>query len=556
MDGAGVRWVAGCRPEPVAFPWYKSAVFYEVWVRSFRDSNGDGIGDLRGLTQSLDYLQWLGVDCLWLPPTFSSPLRDGGYDVSDYYTLHPAVGTLDDMANLLNEAHRRGMRVLNDLPVNHTSNEHSWFQEARQPGSPRRDWYVWSDRDARYREARIIFNDHEKSNWAWDPVAQAFYWHRFYHSQPDLNYENPEVRRAMLDVIRFWLSLGFDGLRLDAVPYIWERENTNCENLPETHAFLKEIRAMVDAEFGGDRVLFAEANQWPQDAVAYMGDGDECHMNFHFPLMTRLFMALARQRIDDLVAVLRDTPDVPDGCQWGVFLRNHDELTLEMVTEEDRAFMWAHYAPDPRQRSNLGIRRRLAPLLNDDRQAIELLHGLLFSLPGSPVLYYGDEIGMGDDVGLPDRDGLRTPMQWEPMPGGGVSTAGPGQAAPPANIDPRFGPEARNVVDQRTVPGSLLNWIRGMLETRRRHPEMGLGSFALLDSGDPAVLAFLRRYQEKATVVFANFAQGPRSVRLDRDHVGSRATVDAVTGERLADLHPDSLELELRPLEFRWLELR
>src|SRR5918995_744255 len=391
--------------------WYKTAVFYELYVRGFQDGNGDGQGDFCGLTERLDYLQWLGVDCVWLLPINPSPLRDGGYDVSDYLSILPDYGTLGDFYDFLEAAHARGIRVIADMVMNHTSDQHPWFQESRKPGSPQRDWYVWSDTDQKYLDARIIFVDTETSNWTWDPEAQAFYWHRFFSHQPDLNYDNPAVHEAMLNALRFWLELGLDGFRMDAVPYLFEREGTNCENLPETHEFLKRVRKEVDEKYPG-RVLLAEANQWPPDVVPYFGDGDECHMAFNFPVMPRMFMALRREDRTPIVEIMNRTPKIPDAAQWGLFLRNHDELTLEMVTDEERDYMYAEYAKDPRMRRNIGISRRLAPLLDNGRRQMELLYSLLYSLPGSPVMYYGDEIGMGDNIYLGDRDGVRTPMQW------------------------------------------------------------------------------------------------------------------------------------------------
>ncbi|MDX1690259.1 MAG: maltose alpha-D-glucosyltransferase [Acidimicrobiia bacterium] len=535
--------------------WYRSAVFYEVLARSFADADADGIGDLRGLQDRLEYLEWLGVDCLWLPPIFDSPLRDGGYDVRDFYSVHPDVGTVDDMADLLDAAHARGIRIISDLVVNHTSDEHAWFQEARRPGSDLRDWYVWSDTTERYADARIIFIDSEPSNWTWDEQAGAYFWHRFYHFQPDLNFDHPGVRKAMLDVVRYWMDMGFDGFRLDAVPYLYEREGTICENLPETHEYLKEMRRVVDEEFDGTKVLLAEANQWPRDAAAYFGDGDECHMNFHFPVMPRLYMGLARGHADDLREILEDTPEIPEGTQWGIFLRNHDELTLEMVTPEQRDFMWDHYAPDPRMRLNLGIRRRLASLLEGERAAIELLHGLLLSLPGSPVLYYGDEIGMGDVYLLHDRDGVRTPMQWTPDPGAGFSMADPSTYWLPLVDDPRFAPDAVNVADQRGDPGSLLSWVRTMLGIRREHPEMALGDFTMVDAGTPAVFAFTRRLGDVVTLVVANFSRDPQAAVVDDAAVAGLVPVDLATGGRLTTIGVDPIRVELGPLEFRWLSL-
>ena len=416
--------------------WFKTAVFYELHTRAFFDSSDDGSGDFRGLRQKLDYLQWLGIDCIWLLPFYPSPLRDGGYDVADFLTVSPEFGTVDEFASFVEAAHERGMRVISDFVMNHTSSDHPWFQESRQgPDNERSDWYVWSDTVHRYEDARIIFVDSEQSNWTFDPVRGAYFWHRFYNHQPDLNYENPDVADAMLDGLRFWLDLGLDGFRLDAVPYLFEAEGTNCENLPPTHAFLKRVRAEIDAHYT-DRVLLAEANQWPEDVVDYFGDGDECHMAFHFPVMPRMFMALRREEARPMVEILDRTPPIPDNCQWGLFLRNHDELTLEMVTDEERDYMYSEYAKDPRMKLNLGIRRRLAPLLDGGRDEIELMHAILFSLPGSPVLYYGDEIGMGDNVYLGDRDGVRTPMQWTGDRNGGFSRADFAQLYLPPLMDP------------------------------------------------------------------------------------------------------------------------
>ncbi|MCH7585102.1 MAG: maltose alpha-D-glucosyltransferase [Acidobacteria bacterium] len=534
--------------------WYRTAVFYEALVRSFRDSNGDGIGDLCGLTESLDYLQWLGIDCIWLPPIFESPLRDAGYDVSDFYSIQPDLGTIDDLRELIDQAHFRGLRIVSDLVMNHTSDAHDWFRRARQPGSQYRDWYVWSDTPDLYPEARIIFLDTEDSNWTWDETAGAYYWHRFYSHQPDLNFDNPDVRTAVLDVVRHWLGFGFDGFRLDAVPYLFERVGTNGENLPETHDFLKEIRALVDSEFP-DAVLLSEANQWPQDAVAYFGDGDECHMNFHFPLMPRLYMALARGHADDIRSIMADTPDPPAGAQWAVFLRNHDELTLEMVTEEEREFMWGHYAPDPQMRLNQGIRRRMAPLLDGDRRSLELLHGLLLSLPGSPVLYYGDEIGMGDDYLLDDRDGVRTPMQWNGEAGAGFSTTDPKSFWLPLVTTEGYRPQDVNVADQKAEPGSFLNWLRTMLETRRSRPEMGLGSFEILDAAEPAILAFVRELDDRMTLVIANFERETRRARITGPRLNGRVAIDITTGHPLSEVSSDPFEIDLGALEFRWLEM-
>ena len=425
--------------------WYRKAVFYELLVRGFSDVNGDGSGELRGVTERLDYLEWLGVDCLWLLPFYESPLRDGGYDISDFFSVLPEFGTVDDAAELIEACHSRGMRVIADMVMNHTSDAHPWFLESRKDRTnPKADWFVWSDDDQRWSDARVIFVDTEPSNWTWDASREQYYWHRFFHHQPDLNYDNPEVAEAMLDVVRFWLNLGLDGFRLDAVPYLFERDGTNGENLPETHAFLKRVRATVDAEFG-NRMLLAEANQWPADVVDYFGTGDECHMNFHFPLMPRMYLAVRREQRFPITEVLAETPDIPDGCQWGLFLRNHDELTLEMVTDDERDYLYTEYARDPRMKRNVGIARRLFPLLDNDRRVVELFHAMLFSLPGSPVLYYGDEIGMGDNIYLGDRDTVRTPMQWSPDRNAGFSR-GRLRAALPATA---HGPGLRLRVDQR-----------------------------------------------------------------------------------------------------------
>jgi maltose alpha-D-glucosyltransferase/alpha-amylase len=472
--------------------WYKRAVFYEVLVRGFYDCNNDGSGDIPGIISKLDYLEWLGIDCIWLLPFYQSPLRDGGYDISDYWTVLPEYGQVADVAQLVDESHRRGMRVVADLVMNHTSDQHPWFVESRQDRTnPKADWYVWNDDDQRYRDARIIFVDTEKSNWAWDPQRGQYYWHRFFSHQPDLNYDNPEVAGTMLDVVRYWLDIGLDGFRLDAVPYLFERDGTECENLPETHSYLRRLRKEVDSLYPG-KVLLAEANQWPEDVVQYFGDDDECHMCFHFPLMPRMFMSVRREQRYPITEILARTPPIPDGCTWGIFLRNHDELTLEMVTDEERDYMWSEYAKDPRMKRNIGIGRRLAPLVDNDRRVAELLHSLLFSLPGSPVLYYGDEIGMGDNIYLGDRDGVRTPMQWSPDRNGGFSRADFAQLYLPALMDPVYGFESVNVEAQMRNPSSLLHWMRRMLEVRRQHPVFGTGAMDVVSTDNPSVLAYVR----------------------------------------------------------------
>jgi maltose alpha-D-glucosyltransferase/alpha-amylase len=479
--------------DPTDHSWYKRAVFYELLVRGFYDADGDGTGDLRGVTEKLDYLEWLGVDCLWLLPFYASPLRDGGYDISDFFSVLPAYGDVDDAARLLQEAHRRGIRVIADMVMNHTSDQHPWFQESRQDTTnPKADWYVWNDDDQRWPDARVIFVDTETSNWSYDSQRQQYYWHRFFHHQPDINYDNPEVAEAMLDVVRFWLRLGLDGFRLDAVPYLFERDETNGENLPETHEYLRRLRKMVDDEFPG-RILLAEANQWPADVVDYFGDGDECHMCFHFPLMPRMFMSVRREQRYPITEILAQTPALPDGAQWGTFLRNHDELTLEMVTDEERDYMYAEYAKDPLMRRNVGIARRLFPLLENDRRVVELFHAMLLSMPGSPVMYYGDEIGMGDNIYLGDRDGVRTPMQWTPDRNGGFSRADFARLYLPPSMDPVYGFAARNVEAQLRDPSSFLHWIQRMLEVRRQHPVLAVGTFEVLDVENPSVLAYVRR---------------------------------------------------------------
>jgi maltose alpha-D-glucosyltransferase/alpha-amylase len=499
--------------------WFKSAIFYEVLVRAFADSNGDGSGDLKGLTQRLDYLEWLGVTCLWLPPFFSSPLRDGGYDVADFVSVLPEFGDLGDFVEFIEAAHQRGIRVIIDFVMNHTSDQHPWFQASRtDPDGPYGDFYVWSDTDQRYEDARIIFVDTETSNWTFDPVRKQYYWHRFFSHQPDLNYDNPVVADAMIEALRFWLDLGIDGFRLDAVPYLYEREGTNCENLPETHDFLKRVRSEIDRLYP-DRVLLCEANQWPADVVEYFGDysvgGDECQMAFHFPVMPRLFMAVRRESRMPISEIMASTPAIPSGCQWGIFLRNHDELTLEMVTDEERDYMYAEYAKDPRMKANVGIRRRLAPLLENDRNQIELFTALLLSLPGSPVLYYGDEIGMGDNIWLGDRDGVRTPMQWTPDRNAGFSTCDPGRLYLPVVADPVYGYQVTNVEAQMRLQASLLNWTRQMLATRKQNAAFGLGTFHDLGGTNPAVLSFLRVHEDDVVLCVNNLSRFPQAAHVD-----------------------------------------
>ncbi len=496
--------------------WYKDAIIYEVHVRAFFDSDGNGIGDFRGLTGKLDYLQDLGVTAIWLLPFYPSPLKDDGYDIADYTNVHPIYGTLNDVRVFVREAHRRGLRVITELVCNHTSDQHPWFQRAREarPGSSVRNFYVWSNTTEKYKDARIIFKDFEHSNWTWDHVAEAYYWHRFYSHQPDLNFDNPQVRKAIFRVMDFWLRMGIDGLRLDAIPYLYEREGTNCENLPETHAFLKELRRYVDERYE-NRMFLAEANQWPEDAVAYFGNGDECHMSFHFPLMPRLFMSVYMEDRFPIIDILRQTPEIDQRCQWAVFLRNHDELTLEMVTDEERDYMYRVYARDRQARINLGIRRRLAPLLGNHRRKIELMNGLLFSLPGTPVIYYGDEIGMGDNIYLGDRNGVRTPMQWSADRNAGFSRANPQQLYLPINIDPEYHYETVNVEAQRNNPHSLLWWMKRLIALRRRYKAFGRGTIEFLHPENRKVLSFIRRYEDEVILVVANLSRFVQCVELN-----------------------------------------
>jgi maltose alpha-D-glucosyltransferase/alpha-amylase len=558
----------GAEPRTVAEPkassqwfesnplWFKTATFYEIHLRGFYDGDADGSGDFRGLTEKLDYLEWLGIDCVWLLPMYESPLRDGGYDIADFMKVQRDYGTIRDAQNFIEAAHRRGIRVIADMVMNHTSSEHPWFKESRSsPDSPKRNWYVWSDDPERYREARIIFVDSERSNWTWDEEAGAYYWHRFFHHQPDLNYDEPEVQQAMLDVLRFWLDLGLDGFRLDAVPYLFEREGTNCENLPETHAFLRRIRATIDAEYP-DRVLLAEANQWPEDVVEYFGDGDECHMAFHFPVMPRLFMALRREDATPIVEILDRTPAIPERCQWGLFLRNHDELTLEMVTDEERDYMYSEYARDLRMKINVGIRRRLAPLLDNGRDEIKLLTAILFSLPGSPVLYYGDEIAMGDNIYLGDRDGVRTPMQWTGDRNGGFSRADFAQLYAPPLMDPVYGYQAVNVEAQLRTPTSLLRWLQRFIALRREHPVFGLGSYAALSTTNTHVFAHLRCSERDIVLCVHNLSRSAQAVELDLSRYEGSRPVEMFGGTPFPRIGQLPYLLTLAPRGFFWFLLR
>jgi maltose alpha-D-glucosyltransferase/alpha-amylase len=542
--------------------WYKDAVFYEVHVRAFADSDGDGMGDFRGLTGKLDYLRDLGVTAIWLLPFYPSPWRDDGYDIADYTSVHPAYGTLEDFKDFLDAAHRRGLKVITELVINHTSDRHPWFERARRaaPGTPARDFYVWSDTPDRYADARIIFTDTETSNWTWDPVAKAYYWHRFFSHQPDLNFGNPKVHEALLAALDFWMEMGVDGLRLDAVPYLYEREGTNCENLPETHAFLRQLRAHVEARFQ-NRMLLAEANQWPEDSIAYFGNPDhgagECHMAFHFPVMPRLYMSIRMEDRYPVVDILEQTPPIPASCQWATFLRNHDELTLEMVTDEDRDYMYRVYAQDAQARINVGIRRRLAPLMGKDRRRIELMNSLLFSLPGAPVLYYGDEIGMGDNIYIGDRNGVRTPMQWNGDRNAGFSTANPQRLYLPVIIDPDFHYQAINVETQQANPHSLLWWTRRLIALRNRHRAFSRGSLEFLYPDNHHVLAFLRRYQDETLLVAANLSRFVQPVELDLAAHAGTTPVELFGGTEFPQIADAGRRyaLTLGPHSFYWFAL-
>ena len=509
------------------------------------------------MTEKLDYLQWLGIDCIWLLPFYASPLRDGGYDIADFYAVHPDYGTVDDVKQLIDAAHARQIRVIADLVMNHTSSDHAWFQESRSsPDNPKRDWYVWSDTQDRYQDARIIFVDTEASNWTWDPVAGQYYWHRFFAHQPDLNYDNPEVREAMLEVLRFWLDVGLDGFRLDAVPYLFEREGTNCENLPETHDYLKRVRHEIETNYP-DKVLLAEANQWPEDVVAYFGDGDgdECHMAFHFPVMPRLFMAVRREQATPVYEILDRTPAIPDRAQWGLFLRNHDELTLEMVTDEERDYMYAEYAKDPRMKLNLGIRRRLAPLLDNGRDEIELMTAILFALPGSPVLYYGDEIAMGDNVFLGDRDGVRTPMQWSVDRNGGFSRADFAQLYSPPLMDPVYGYQAVNVEAGLRTPTSLLRWMHRFIDLRKQHPVFGFGSYEPIYTENPRIFALIRRFQEDIVLCVHNMARSAQAVQLDLTSYQGMYPVEMFGDSRFPQIGELPYLLTFQPRGYYWFSL-
>jgi len=560
--------------------WFKNAVIYELPVRAFSDWNGDGIGDFRGLIDRLDYLQWLGVDCIWLLPFYPSPRRDDGYDIADFAGIDPDYGTLEDFRELLDEAHGRGMRVLADLVLNHTSDQHTWFQQARSsPQSSYRNWYVWSDNAQRYPEARIIFTDTEVSNWTFDPQANAYFWHRFYSHQPDLNFDEPAVREAMIAVVFYWLDMGLDGFRCDAVPYLFEREQTICENLPETHAFLQELRRRVDERYGGDRVLLAEANQWPSDVVRYFGQaanpagpggdaaGPEFHMAFHFPLMPRLFMAVRQEARRPIVDIMAQTPAIPENCQWGLFLRNHDELTLEMCTDEERDYMYYEYARDPRMKLNIGIRRRLAPIVDNSRREIELMNVVLFSLPGTPVLYYGDEMGMGDNIYLSDRNGVRTPMQWNVDRNGGFSKAPPEQLYAPLIQNPVYSYQAINIERQFQDSNSLLNWQRALIQLRHKTPLLGWGEIEFLAPANERVLVYLRRLPKTASAVakaipgprcvlmVGNLSRSSQAVELDLSRFIGQVPREMFGGAAFPPIGAGLYQLSLGPYGYYWFEL-
>jgi maltose alpha-D-glucosyltransferase/alpha-amylase len=537
--------------------WYRDAVFYELYIRAYRDTNGSGHGDLRGVIEKLDHVKALGVDCIWLLPMYPSPLKDDGYDISDYTGIHPDYGTIDDFRKLLNEAHARGLRVITDLVVNHTSDQHPWFVESRSSReSPRRDWYVWSDTDQCYPDARIIFLDTEDSNWAYDEATGQYYWHRFYSSQPDLNFDNPEVRQAMLDVMATWLDMGIDGFRVDAVPYLYEREGTICENLPETHVYLKEMRRFMAARWP-HAIILSEANQPPEEVVDYFGDGDEFQMAFHFPVMPRLYMALRKEDATPIRDIMSKTPAIPEGCQWCTFLRNHDELTLEMVTEEERQWMWREYAPEPRMRQNLGIRRRLAPLLDNDPRRIMLMNRLLFSLPGTPILYYGDEIGMGDNIWLPDRNGLRTPMQWDDGPNAGFSSAAKEALYAPVIDGPVYGYRKVNVAAQRGRSDFLLSQISALIAIRKRFKAFARGTLRFLETGNVAVLAFVRAHEDETFIIVHNLSQTEQTATLDLSALEGCPLVDVLADDAPYPAAGEApYSLALAPYQSLWLLTR
>lgn len=535
--------------------WYKDAIIYELHVKAFYDSNGDGIGDFRGLIQKLDYLRDLGVNCIWILPFYQSPLKDDGYDISDYRKVLPEYGSMKDFRLFVREAHRRGIRVLIELVINHTSDQHPWFLEARSnKHSKKRDFFVWSDDPGRYQNARIIFTDTERSNWTWDPVAGQYFWHRFFSHQPDLNFDNPIVCRTILNTLGYWLESGVDGFRLDAVPYLFEREGTNCENLPETHAYLKALRKRLEKKFK-DKVFLAEANQWPLDVRPYFGDGDECHMAFHFPLMPRIFMAIRKEENTPIIDIMNQTPEIPSNCQWALFLRNHDELTLEMVTQEERDYMYKEYATDPKAKLNLGIRRRLAPLMNGGRRQMELLNSLLFSLPGSPIIYYGDELGMGDNIYLGDRNGVRTPMQWTGDRNAGFSLADTARLYAPLIVDPVYGYQAINVEAQIRTPTSFLNWMKRLIKVRKSYKAFGRGSLEFLPANNHKVLAYIRHYENETLLIVSNLSRYVQPVELDLKKYNGWMPVELMGGVQFPKIGELPYFLTFGPHSFYWFRL-
>ncbi|HKK40658.1 MAG TPA: maltose alpha-D-glucosyltransferase, partial [Cryomorphaceae bacterium] len=537
--------------------WYKDAIIYELHIKAFFDANGDGIGDFEGLMQKLDYLEDLGVTAIWLLPFYPSPLRDDGYDIADYYSVNPNYGEVEDLKKLIAEAHRRGLRIITELVINHTSDKHPWFERARNApkGSPEREYYVWTDDPDQYRDARIIFQDYETSNWTWDPVAEQYFWHRFFHHQPDLNFDNPKVREEVFQILEYWCEMGVDGFRLDAVPYLFERDGTNCENLPETHVFLKELRAKVDESFPGT-LLLAEANMWPEDSASYFGDGDECQMNYHFPVMPRMFMALNMEDRYPITDIFDQTPEIPETCQWAIFLRNHDELTLEMVTDEERDYMYKVYAKNPRAKINVGIRHRLAPLMKNDRRKIELLNYLLFSLPGTPVIYYGDEIGMGDNFYLGDRDGVRTPMQWSPDRNGGFSKANPHKLYLPSIIDPEYTYEAINVETQRSNTSSLFWWMKRMINMRKKYKAFGRGDLNFLRIENSKVMAFTRTYEDETILVVVNLSRFAQAAEIELEDFAGFVPVELFSKNEFPEIRDgQDYSFTLTPYAYHWFYL-
>ena len=536
--------------------WYKDAIIYQLHVKSYRDANADGFGDFKGLVEKLDYIQQLGANTVWLLPFYPSPLKDDGYDIASYEEINPTYGTIDDFRGFLSAAHDRGIRVVTELVINHTSDQHAWFQRARRApkGSPERNWYVWSDDPNKYSGTRIIFTDTEKSNWSWDPEAQQFYWHRFFSHQPDLNFDNPEVLEAVKNVMRFWLRMGVDGLRLDAIPYLIERDGTNCENLPETHEVLRELRRTLDAEFPG-RIFLAEANQWPSDVRAYFGDDDECHMAFHFPVMPRMYMAIRKEDRTPIVDIMRQTPEIPEHCRWAVFLRNHDELTLEMVTDDERDYMYREYARDPRMRINVGIRRRLAPLMESGRRQMELMNALLMSMPGTPIIYYGDEIGMGDNIYLGDRNGVRTPMHWSADRNAGFSEGDTAALFSPLIVDPPYDYHTVNVVAQERVPTSLLRWMRRLIAVRQQYRAFGRGTWEPIDAANRRVLIFLRRYKDELILCVNNLSRFAQFVELDLREFNGLLPLELWSKNCFPPIGELPYLLTLGPHNFLWFRL-